>query len=399
MMSPRAKQTKKTIENGMSERAAFEHLLQACLRELALGDKTDEFPKGYGYCQCGCGRKTTKLRTGRYAYYVGGHHPLAVERKQKNKSWDQPRRIPVRRTLMPGAPKVEITESTLMDLYVKQGKSMAEVAQLCGCSDGTIRQWLARYGIPSRTQSQARISALKKGKFAQFEYYEINEAFFSRWSPEMAWVLGLLYTDGHVNAKQRRLRLSLVDEETLRKVKVLLGYTGPVKTRHQSYDKTKVIFALEFGRGRMFDDLVRLGLTPTKRLTMQFLPDIPHDCMRHLIRGCWDGDGGYAAYGAHYTCGSRAFIEQIVEELYNVGIGRTTLRGTLKERQWLLSTFPKGDYPLKVHERKSAKAFDIRISGRQNLERLFHYFYDDLDKYIFMVRKYAKLEKMLRGKL
>ena len=60
---------------------------------------------------------------------------------------------------------------------------------------------MKKYGLIRRTQSKARIEAIKKGKFERLEYHDINENFFSEWSPEMAWVLGLLFTDGNILTK------------------------------------------------------------------------------------------------------------------------------------------------------------------------------------------------------
>ncbi len=89
--------------------------------------------------------------------------------------------------------------------------------------------------------------------------------------------------------------------------------------------KLSTYFFWNFMRKEMMDDLSKIGLTQRKSLTMQF-PMVPENHKRHFIRGCWDGDGGFSVNPmspmGHYTCGSKEFIEKIVDELYQVGIVR-----------------------------------------------------------------------------
>ena len=59
---------------------------------------------------------------------------------------------------------------------------------------------MVEFRIPLRIKSKARIEAIRKGKFDVFVHYDINENFFVDWSPQMAWVLGLLYTDGFIDS-------------------------------------------------------------------------------------------------------------------------------------------------------------------------------------------------------
>src|SRR3989344_6889453 len=147
----------------------------------------------------------------------------------------------------------KIEKQTLLDLYIRQGKSLMEIARYYDCSDNTVRAWLIRYQIPRRDLSAARVSAIKHGKLQQFAYHEINEKFFKNWSPGMAWVLGLLFTDGYFLDQKghRAVRLALIDMDTLEKVRQLLGYTGPIRKRTQSYDNNQHIFLLEFHRKEM----------------------------------------------------------------------------------------------------------------------------------------------------
>lgn len=53
---------------------------------LQLGDITNEYPHGYGFCQCGCGKKTSILYTGVYCKYLGSrHHPANIAKREREK--------------------------------------------------------------------------------------------------------------------------------------------------------------------------------------------------------------------------------------------------------------------------------------------------------------------------
>jgi len=62
--------------------------------------------------------------------------------------------------------------------------------------------------------------------------------------------------------------------------------------KERVYAKTKAgaLYVVYINNEKLYDNLVNLGLTPNKSLTMQF-PNVPDEFVRHFIRGCWDGDG------------------------------------------------------------------------------------------------------------
>jgi transcriptional regulator with XRE-family HTH domain len=291
----------------------------------------------------------------------------------------------------------KLIKEELKKLYYEQNKSLEDIAKEYGRSRGYISRIMEKYGLERRTKSEARIEAIKKGKFERFEYDDINENFFIGWSPGMAWILGLLFTDGTID--NTRVAINSVDIELLEKIKKLINSSKPIQKKTQSYDKSKHISEFTFFREKMREDLNRLGLHQRKSLTMIF-PDVPKKYMRHFIRGCWDGDGSVFISGgkmnANYTCGSLKFIERLVQELYKVGVHkrRLPLDKTDADRMW--SNYPIGKYPLAIHKEKRSKSYNIKIDSKDNLEKLFHYFYDDVDESIYLLRKFKTFAKGLK---
>lgn len=115
----------------------------------------------------------------------------------------------------------DLTKDKLFDLYEKEKRSLGDIARLYRVSRTAIYKKLKKYGIKQRSKSEARIEAQKQGKLPQ-QFFDINENFFSTWSPEMAYVLGLVITDGCIS-KTGVVSLSMNDKELLEKVKNVMG--------------------------------------------------------------------------------------------------------------------------------------------------------------------------------
>lgn len=304
-----------------------------------------------------------------------------------------------------------LTKEKLKKLYFRENKSLEDIAKEYGTSRQNVLRIMKRYGLDRRTQSTARYLAMDEGKFPKLMQYEIKENFFSEWSPQMAWILGLLLTDGNVHGNN--VTLGSVDIDLLEKVKKTLNLSKPIITSKQSYDKSKLINHIAFSSKRMREDLNKLGFIEKKSLVLSF-PDVPQEYMRHFIRGYWDGDGSVyltgGKIGANYVSGSLSFIKRLTEELYNIGIfkksqpyhyeiGRNGTKIFRKVRGDMFEKYEKGKYPLTIQKEKRSKAYYIRLSSKENLQKLFHYFYDGVEESMYLTRKYniflrgLKLEK------
>lgn len=237
----------------------------------------------------------------------------------------------------------------LHDAYVVRGKSLSEIAGDFRCSRQYIHKRLAALGIPRRTLADARRAALQKGKVTvQWEHAEgvetrrtlvkrnVNERFFERWSPEMAYVLGVIVTDGCLS--RNSITVSQKEPELLLKIGALLGSDHPLAFRPQR-GKAGAVYTLTIYSQMMFRTLLDLGVTPRKSRTLLF-PGVPLLYLRHFIRGCWDGDGSIyfecnssARARAHYVSGSYRFILGMANALAQLGIGdRITIHRTRTER-------------------------------------------------------------------
>jgi len=326
--------------------------------------------------------------------YGGSGYP--VNQLKNITSFEMERAI--RKTLMRGKRAIihnylsaRLSKEKLIDLYHHEAKSLQDIANVYNCSRTMIQKLMNEYGLQRRTRSEARKWAIRRGKFKGLEYSEMDEKFFTKWSPEMAWILGLIFTDGNLT-NSGVVTLTSVDLEMLEKVKSLFDSTIHIRKQTQGYDKSKYIYIIRFGHEKMTQDLKKLGLTPQKSLTMPF-PDIPEEHVRHFIRGCWDGDGSVyfekrrpGEIRASFVSGSEQFIKRIVLELYKIGIERQRISYTKPSELGLPGS------KITIYKYKDRNGYYIKLQGK-NCQRLFHYFYDEVDESLYLKRKYEVFKK------
>ncbi len=107
----------------------------------------------------------------------------------------------------------------------------------------------------------------------------------------MAWVLGLLMSDGclHKDYYCNRIEWYQKDKQLLNQIRKALKSTHPIKP----FKCNDEHWVLQVDNKHMFNSLLQLGLTPKKSFTVKLPDNVPQIYLRHLIRGLFDGDGGY----------------------------------------------------------------------------------------------------------
>ncbi len=122
--------------------------------------------------------------------------------------------------------------------------------------------------------------------------HQVNEDFFKKWTPEMAYVLGYFYADGNMeNVKQIRakyIKFSSAEKNNIEKIKKWMNSSHRIVERIR--DSKYKLYSLRIGSHILYCDLEKFGLCPNKSLMMKF-QIIPKKYLSHFIRGYFDGDG------------------------------------------------------------------------------------------------------------
>ena len=293
-----------------------------------------------------------------------------------------------------------LTKEYLHTEYNLKKRSLGEIAKACECTRTFVCKRLKSYGISSRDKTTARTLALTKGKL-MFERADddgqrqsvtlqkniYNEDFFSEWSDEMAYVLGVICTDGHLHPTKNndplkksktstsRVSVTQKEPELLEKILSLMDCKSKLIFRKKTVYKSGIAgetYRFDINNEKIYDDLIGLGITPRKSLTLKF-PEMPEPYVRHFIRGCWDGDGSFhyenGKFTASFVSGSLKFIEGMLAALYKSGLPKRT-----------------------IQKHKTSAVYYFKYYSAQCIN-LYNYLYDLVPASQYLTRKHDLIER------
>ena len=177
---------------------------------------------------------------------------------------------------------VLIDRAVLRTMYVQELRSAQDIARHFNCSEMTIRRRLRRFNIPPRSRGPC-----VERQRARAEMWQQS------WSAKVAYLVGLIASDGNLGRKKPVITLVSKDIDLLETARGCLALKASI-TRHggerggQSHRLTWYDYSL-------YQWLCDIGLTPAKSLTLSPL-DLPEEYFVDFFRGCIDGDGSIVVY-------------------------------------------------------------------------------------------------------
>lgn len=149
----------------------------------------------------------------------------------------------------------------------------------------TIRR-MSRSKIPD-DQPMSRRTAYRRraaaGLTRPIFRYPFNEAFFSEWSADLAWLVGLIWSDG--NLTRNTIEICAKERDFMMMVADMIGQPNGVRPKNGG-GAWRVVFTSK----TVANFLRGVGLTPRKSFTVSW-PVMPPEYEAHFIRGLFDGDG------------------------------------------------------------------------------------------------------------
>jgi len=117
------------------------------------------------------------------------------------------------------------------------------------------------------------------------------------WSPNLAYAVGLIVTDGSLSKNKKCVTFTSKDIEQISNIKIILNMKAKIGINK---NKLSEVYRLQFSNKQFYDWLLSIGLTPNKSLTISKIK-IPNKYFIDFIRGHLDGDGSITTYIDKYN--------------------------------------------------------------------------------------------------
>lgn len=251
--------------------------------------------------------------------------------------------------------------------YRYPDKEFLELSNILNVSERAFSRVLREEGINTRLKNR----------------YTLNDSYFSKIdTEEKAYWLGFIYADGYVgDSHYNNIVINSIDKEHLEKFKKAIAYTGKIRKVNRSggYKTDKESYTINFSNPNMCKDLRELGLYPGKSTTMESLPNIPDNLVRHFIRGYFDGDGSICASK------NRSVVKG---KLYEYEKPVFNMIGTKEFLSEMLIKMPIERCNYAETNNRSENMIYMTVCKRSDVVKIYDYFYKDST--IFLERKYDK---------
>ena len=256
--------------------------------------------------------------------------------------------------------------NTIINSYLS-GKSQKESGKEVGVGYKVVQRVLKENNITIRSQGESRTK------------YHVNDDFFKTQSPEMAYILGLLGSDGCVAQNKNIIYIELQrqDKAILEKVNNILQNERPIQDyiTGRGYENSKMYFYSK----TIKEDLADFHIVPNKTYSNEYkFPELLEEkYYADYIRGLFDGDGCIKDSNHCITwqidTGSQDIAIQLQKYLTTLGIEAKIL------------TLPKTNINI----------YRLYCYNQKNCKKVFSLIYNNSE--LYLQRKYDKFKSLLNS--
>lgn len=194
----------------------------------------------------------------------------------------------------------------------------------------------------------------------------------TKWNPSLAYIIGLLATDGNLSKDGRHITMRSSDKDLLETFKGCLELKDKIaQSVNDGYAK-KPSFRIQFSNAKFYHWLHRIGLFPAKTYTLGRIK-IPNKYFRDFLRGHLDGDGSIVTYidkykyykGRNYT-NQRVYVKFISASEIHI--------------KWLHESIKKlskiqGSLQCNIRVKPKVSIWEIKFSKKDSMELLKWIYY------------------------
>ncbi|MBI2011156.1 LAGLIDADG family homing endonuclease [Candidatus Daviesbacteria bacterium] len=115
------------------------------------------------------------------------------------------------------------------------------------------------------------------------------------WNSNLAYLVGLITTDGSLSKDGRHLDFTSKDKELIETFARLLNLANKIGFKRSTYNPRGIYFRIQFSNVKLYRFLLGIGLMPNKTKIVGELK-IPDEFFADFLRGHLDGDGSTYSY-------------------------------------------------------------------------------------------------------
>lgn|SRR3989338_885107 len=198
------------------------------------------------------------------------------------------------------------------------------------------------------------------------------------WSPELAYAVGLLATDGCLSGDGRHIDLTSKDVDQLKNFMKCICVVHKISQKKSGYNG-KFQSRVQFSDVLFYEFLTKIGLTPAKSKTMGILA-IPDKYFFDFLRGSFDGDGCFYSYFDPRWRSSFMYYVQFTS-------------ASMPHIEWMRSEL-KAALGVFGHITTSASIFNLKYAKKEAL-KILKMMYKDKEA-VCLKRKLTKVKKALQ---
>lgn len=199
-----------------------------------------------------------------------------------------------------------------------------------------------------------------------------------RWSAKLAYVIGLIASDGCLSKDGRHIDFTSKDLEQVQTFAKLLKLDNKIGVKSRSKTSDQLYYRVEFGDVTLYRFLLKIGLTPSKSKTIGKLL-IPDKYFIDFLRGSFDGDGhSYSYWDPRWRSSFRLYV----------GFSSASF----EHLAWLQSKI-ENFYNLKGIIKKGTRAFQLEFAKYSSLVLIEKIYYRR--SLPLLTRKHSKIQVAL----
>ena len=208
----------------------------------------------------------------------------------------------------------------IINNYVNKGYGLIKSGKEFDIGQTAVKRILQENNIHVRNLQEANTLHRDKIKMP------LNDNYFKTQSSNMAYILGILASDGTIKKDRNEIRLTLQrnDREILEKIHAELQMTRPIRDFEDR--KGHLNSALIISSATIKEDLAKYNIIPAKTFNLIFPVQLERKYWIDFIRGFFDGDGcislksdGHVVFSLYCAC--KDFLQVIIDffnEEYNI---------------------------------------------------------------------------------